>query len=417
MLGQPIAMLIPDVIGFKLTGRLREGVTATDLVLTVTQMLRKNGVVGKFVEFYGSGLCDDMSLADRATIGNMAPEYGATCGIFPIDQVTIDYLRLSGRDEHRIALVEAYAKAQGMWREPTSPDPVFTRHAGARHGHGGAFDGRAEAAAGPGAALGRRRRFRQGSGRWRDGRARRPAGPAGAGGGRQLRPRPWRCGDRRHHLLHQHLEPLCDGRGRAGGPQGARQGIAAEALGEDLAGAGQPGGDRLLQRRRADRRPRRHGLPDRGLWLHHMHRQLRTAGRAHRRCDREQQAGGLGRAVGQPQFRGPGARQCPRQLPGQPAAGGGLCAGRQHQHRPDDAATRHRLGRPAGLSEGYLADAEGGERHRPRRGHPQDVPGAVWRRVPRAGAVAGHQGRRRQRHLSPGTPALPTSRTRRISRA
>ena len=125
MLGQPIAMLIPDVIGFRLTGRVREGVTATDLVLTVTQMLRAKGVVGKFVEFYGEGL-NDMSLADRATIGNMAPEYGATCGIFPIDQVTIDYLRLSGRDEHRIALVEAYAKAQGMWRDASSPDPVFT---------------------------------------------------------------------------------------------------------------------------------------------------------------------------------------------------------------------------------------------------------------------------------------------------
>ncbi len=125
MLGQPIAMLIPDVIGFRLTGKLREGVTATDLVLTVTQMLRKKGVVGKFVEFFGEGL-NDMPLADRATIGNMAPEYGATCGIFPIDRVTIDYLRISGRDEHRIALVEAYAKAQGMWRDATTPDPVFT---------------------------------------------------------------------------------------------------------------------------------------------------------------------------------------------------------------------------------------------------------------------------------------------------
>ena len=125
MLGQPIAMLIPDVIGFRLTGRVREGVTATDLVLTVTQMLRKKGVVGKFVEFYGDGL-DALPLADRATIGNMAPEYGATCGFFPVDQVTIDYLRLSGREEDRIALVEAYCKAQGMWRDASTPDPVFT---------------------------------------------------------------------------------------------------------------------------------------------------------------------------------------------------------------------------------------------------------------------------------------------------
>jgi aconitate hydratase len=125
MLGQPIAMLIPDVIGFRLHGKLKEGVTATDLVLTVTQMLRKKGVVGKFVEFFGPGL-DDLALPDRATIANMAPEYGATCGFFPVDATTIGYLRLSGRDEHRIKLVEEYAKAQGLWRDAASPDPVFT---------------------------------------------------------------------------------------------------------------------------------------------------------------------------------------------------------------------------------------------------------------------------------------------------
>jgi aconitate hydratase len=125
MLGQPIAMLIPDVIGFRLTGKLPEGATATDLVLTVTQILRRKGVVGKFVEFYGPGL-DDLPLADRATIGNMAPEYGATCGFFPVDAVTLDYMRLSGRDLSRIALVEAYCKAQGMWRDASTPDPVFT---------------------------------------------------------------------------------------------------------------------------------------------------------------------------------------------------------------------------------------------------------------------------------------------------
>ena len=125
MLGQPISMLIPEVVGFKLTGRLKEGTTATDLVLTVTQMLRKKGVVGKFVEFYGPGL-DHLTLADRATIGNMAPEYGATCGIFPIDAETIKYLTFTGRDADRVALVEAYARAQGMWRETGTPDPVFS---------------------------------------------------------------------------------------------------------------------------------------------------------------------------------------------------------------------------------------------------------------------------------------------------
>jgi aconitate hydratase A / 2-methylisocitrate dehydratase len=125
MLGQPIAMLIPDVIGFRLTGKLPEGATATDLVLTVTNMLRRKGVVGKFVEFFGPGL-DDLGLPDRATIGNMAPEYGATCGFFPVDKIALDYLRLTGRDTHRIALVEAYLKAQGMFREAGAPDPVFT---------------------------------------------------------------------------------------------------------------------------------------------------------------------------------------------------------------------------------------------------------------------------------------------------
>ena len=124
MLGQPVSMLIPEVIGFKLTGRLKEGITATDLVLTVTQMLRKKGVVGKFVEFYGDGLAD-LPLADRATIANMAPEYGATCGFFPVDDITLEYLRLSGRPLESVQLVEAYSKAQGLWRLP-GQEPAFT---------------------------------------------------------------------------------------------------------------------------------------------------------------------------------------------------------------------------------------------------------------------------------------------------
>ncbi|MDT3250178.1 aconitate hydratase AcnA [Serratia sp. root2] len=124
MLGQPVSMLIPDVVGFKLTGKLSEGITATDLVLTVTQMLRKHGVVGKFVEFYGDGLAS-LPLADRATIANMSPEFGATCGFFPVDEVTLGYMKLSGRSDEQIALVEAYAKVQGMWRHP-GDEPVFT---------------------------------------------------------------------------------------------------------------------------------------------------------------------------------------------------------------------------------------------------------------------------------------------------
>ena len=125
MLGQPITMLVPEVVGFKLSGRLKEGTTATDLVLTVTEMLRAKGVVGKFVEFYGPGL-DDLSLADRATIANMAPEYGATCGFFPIDAETIRSLKATGRAPRQVALVEAYAKAQGLWRHARSPEPAFS---------------------------------------------------------------------------------------------------------------------------------------------------------------------------------------------------------------------------------------------------------------------------------------------------
>ncbi|MFI7614924.1 aconitate hydratase AcnA [Nonomuraea terrae] len=127
MLGQPISMLIPRVVGFKLNGRLPAGATATDLVLTITEILRKHGVVGKFVEFYGEGVAS-VPVADRATIGNMSPEFGSTCAIFPIDGQTVDYLRLTGRSEEQIALVEAYAKAQGLWLDPAAPEPVFSEY-------------------------------------------------------------------------------------------------------------------------------------------------------------------------------------------------------------------------------------------------------------------------------------------------
>ncbi|GGK85472.1 aconitate hydratase [Planomonospora parontospora subsp. parontospora] len=127
MLGQPISMLIPRVVGFKLTGKLPAGATATDLVLTITEMLRKHGVVGKFVEFYGEGV-SSVPLANRATIGNMSPEFGSTCAIFPIDGETVNYLRLTGRSEEQVALVEAYAKTQGLWLDPSAPEPVFSEY-------------------------------------------------------------------------------------------------------------------------------------------------------------------------------------------------------------------------------------------------------------------------------------------------
>ena len=125
MLGQPVSMLIPQVVGVKLTGNLREGATATDLVLTITEMLRKHGVVGKFVEYYGSGLAN-LPLADRATIANMSPEYGATCGIFPMDNETLRYLRTSGRSPEQVALVEAYCKEQGLFHDAKTPEAKYS---------------------------------------------------------------------------------------------------------------------------------------------------------------------------------------------------------------------------------------------------------------------------------------------------
>src|SRR6267142_354248 len=125
MLGQPVSMLLPQVVGFRMTGHLPEGSTATDLVLTVTEMLRKKGVVGKFVEFYGPGL-KTLPVADRATIANMSPEYGATCGIFPIDEETLRYLRFTGRPEEHVRVIEAYAKEQGLFHGDKSPEAVYS---------------------------------------------------------------------------------------------------------------------------------------------------------------------------------------------------------------------------------------------------------------------------------------------------
>ena len=251
-------MLIPEVVGFKLTGRMVEGTTATDLVLKVVQMLRKKGVVDKFVEFYGDGL-DHLPLADRATIGNMAPEYGATCGFFPIDAETLRYLRQTGRDEDRIALVEAYAKANGMWRgEDYEPIYTDTLHLD--------MDEIVPAISGPKRPqdytplnmaarrllpdrrrLPRHRRLER---RRADGRRRRR--PRHRRAARRAQDREGRGqglhdprrlgGDRGDHLLHQHLEPLRDDRRRPRGAQGAGAGADPQALGQDLAGAGQPGG-------------------------------------------------------------------------------------------------------------------------------------------------------------------------------
>ena len=155
MLGQPVSMLLPQVVGFRLDGALPEGATATDLVLTVTEMLRERGVVGKFVEFYGPGL-PNLPLADRATIGNMSPEFGSTCAIFPVDDETLRYLEFTGRPPEQIELVEAYTKEQGLFHDEDYEDVDLLRHARAGPLHRRAVAGRAQAAAGPGGAVERR---------------------------------------------------------------------------------------------------------------------------------------------------------------------------------------------------------------------------------------------------------------------
>ena len=291
MLGQPISMLIPEVIGFRITGKLTEGTTATDLVLTVTQMLRKKGVVGKFVEFYGPGL-SNLTVEDRATIGNMAPEYGATCGLFPIEQDTITYLTATGRDPDRVALVEAYAKAQGMWRADGAPDPYFTDTleldladvvpslAGPKRPQDRVA--LADAAREFAKALReiRHRRACGPAGRpptcWRKAAARsKGASPQGRRRGLRARRRPRR--HRRHHVLHQHLQPERADRRRPARQEGAREGPEAEAVGEDVACAGLAGRHRIPGEGRPAGAPRRARLQPRRLWLHHLHRQFRPA--------------------------------------------------------------------------------------------------------------------------------------------
>ena len=325
MLGQPYSMLLPEVIGVKLTGKLKEGVTATDLVLTVTQMLRKRGVVGKFVEFFGPGLAN-LTIADRATIGNMSPEYGATCGFFPIDDDTIDYLRDTGRSADRVALVEAYAKAQGMYRTKTTPDPVFTdvlkldlaRSSRRSPGPKRPQDRVALKEVKQGFATSLDKEFNKGG----------EIGQARAGRGPQARSRPRRRGDRRDHVLHQHVEPERDDRRRPARPQGGREGPDRQAVGEDLARARLAGRRRISRQVRPAEGSRQARLQPGRLRLHHLHRQFRAAGAGDFQGDQREGSRGRGGAVGQPQLRGP--RQCrrARELSRLAAAGRRLCARR-----------------------------------------------------------------------------------------
>ncbi len=296
MLGQPVSMLIPRVVGFKLTGELTPGTTATDLVLTITEMLRKHGVVGKFVEFYGEGVAAT-SLANRATIGNMSPEFGSTAAIFPIDDETLKYLRLTGRDEQQVALVEAYAKEQGLWLDPAAEpdfsekleldlatvvpsiagpkrpqDRIVLANASEQFKRRRPQLRRGRRRGGQGVLPGLRRPGRQ---------QRRPVEPGHGDRPRRLdlRAGPRRGDGRGHHLLHQHLEPVCHGRRRARREEGRGEGSDPQAVGQDHPRPGLQGRHRLLRQGRAHPLPRQGRLQPRRLRLHHLHRQLGPAAR------------------------------------------------------------------------------------------------------------------------------------------
>ena len=311
MLGEALSMLVPQVVGFRLTGALREGATATDLVLTVTEILRKIGVVGKFVEYFGPGV-GSLALADRATLGNMSPEYGATCGFFPVDDVTLEYLRLTGRDAERVALVEAYCKENMLWHEPDEHpeysqvveldlDDVEPSLAGPRRPQDrvplasakeafieslGTFgvdvherhvrQGDRRLVPGERPADRRRRGRRHGAGARAHGDAREEAGP---GRRRGLRARARLGRDRRDHVVHEHVEPVGHDRRRPAREEGGRARARAQAVGQVVARAGLEGRDRVLPRLRPRHVPRRARLQHRRLRLHDLHRQLRPAAR------------------------------------------------------------------------------------------------------------------------------------------
>ena len=327
MLGQPLSMLIPQVVGFKLTGALPEGTTATDLVLTVAEVLRRAGVVGKFVEFYGPGLAN-VPLANRATIGNMSPEYGSTCAIFPIDAETLNYLRLTGRAEHQIALVEAYAKEQGLWHDPAH-EPVYSQSieldlasivpsiagpkrpqdriplAGARNAVRAFLADQTTVPAVPVGldqasrmsfpasdpiAVSRDHPGDEPSASRDNGRRTRVAIGSGRGDLRRRFDRNDRSRSRRDrgdHIVYEHIQPVGNGRGGPAGEEGRGAGPEYQTLGEDDARARVPSGDRLLRPGGAHPVSRAARLRTRRLRLHDVHRELRSARHAgQRRGDR-----------------------------------------------------------------------------------------------------------------------------------
>ena len=451
MLGQPISMLIPRVVGFKLTGELPAGATATDLVLTITEMLRKHGVVGKFVEFYGEGV-GAVPLANRATIGNMSPEFGSTCAIFPIDGETIEYLKLTGRPAEQVALVEAYAKEQGLWHDP-APRAGLLRVPRAGPGHGRPVDRRPQAPAGPHRADGRQeawrarrprlRAERRGPARRGDRRvvpglrlpgrsarrqrrraaarpaARRPAAQAGPGhpaDGAEFELDHGAVVIAAITSLHQHLEPLGHDRRRAARQEGGRAGLTRKPwVKTSLA----PGSKVVTDY--YDRAGLTPYLEKLGFNLvgYGCTTCIGNSGPLQEEISRRSSGQRPGRrrgAVGQPQLRGPDQPRHQDELPGLAAAGRRLrprgLDGRRRRERP----ARHRLRRRAGLPRRTSGrrrrrSRRSSSRRSPRRCSPPTTPTCS------PASSAGRRCRCRAATPSSGTPTRPTSARRRTSTA
>ena len=409
MLGQPVSMLIPKVVGFRLTGELPSGATATDLVLTITELLRRRGVVGKFVEFHGEGVAA-VPVANRATIGNMSPEFGSTCAIFPIDQNTLDYLALTGRPREQLDLVEAYAKEQGLWHDPDRESryseeltldlstvvpsiagpkrpqdrialadaknafrdalPNYVTETSLDNGLAGTFPASDPVASGDGT------------------RASNPIQVTLEDGtttsvdhGSVVIAAITSCTNTSNPSVMVGAALLAKQRRRAG-PE-------PQAVGEDHAGAGVQGGHGLLRARRAAALPGQARLQPGRLRLHHLHRQLRpAAARDQRGGQRPRPGRGLG-AVREQELRGPHQPGRQAELPGLPAAGGRLRADRDDGHRPGARAARLRSRRPAGLPGRHLAVAGGGRRRGAARGSRGDVHPRLRRCLPWRRQLAG----------------------------
>jgi hypothetical protein len=353
MLGEPVTMLVPDVTGVRLSGQLREGATATDLVLALTHLLRKHGVVGRFVEFFGPGVLA-LTVPDRATVSNMSPEYGATEGIFPVDEQTLAYLRGTGRDEALVDLVERYFKQQGLFYTSSTPDPAYDDLL--------EFDLASvePAVAGPArpqdlVPLGDVQSvFREALPRYKsdgggDRRARDRRGAHERGDRRLGR-------DRRDHVVYQYVEPGRDGRCGVARPQRARARPAAAGPRQDIARARLAGRDRLPPASRRARRPRGARLLPRRLRLHDLHRQLGPARRTGRDRDRRARPRRRRGAERQPELRGAHPSAGEAVVPGLAAARRRLWARGHARHRPDERAAGHGLRRRARVPARYLAE-------------------------------------------------------------